>query len=467
MKCVIYRRVSTDMQVEEGISLDMQKLRLEQYAKSQGWIVVNDYCDEGYSAKNTERPAFQQMIKDMKKHQYDIILVYRLDRFTRSVMDLHALLKTMDEYNVKFKSSTEVFDTTTATGRMFITLVATLAQWERETIAERVRDSMQKKAELGLRNGAKSPMGYNQKDGNLYINHEEAEIVKYIFESYKTKGVISIVKSLNSRGIKTKQGKTFNYDAVRYIINNPIYIGKIRWGEDILTDIAQKDFETFIDKDTWYTIQQIQNSRKIGKVRLQNYFVFSNVLKCARCGKHFLGSKQVRTNDRIVMNYRCSSRHHKGTCDMPQIPEEVLEKEFLNLLNGVIVDLDTTVEQPVELSNLQEQYNKIQNKKDRIKYLFKEGDIPKLEYKRDMLSLTQEENVIQQQLANIEDAVAPYEIKELLTRLKDEWYHLSNESKKAAVNSVVDHISVNVIKPARSGKNPIPPEIKVTDFQIK
>lgn len=177
----------------------------------------------------------------------------------------------MDEYNVKFKSSTEIFDTTTATGRMFITLVATLAQWERETTAERVRDSMQKKAELGLRNGAKPPMGYDLKKGNLYINHTEAEIVKYIFEMFKTKGVISIVKSLNSRGVKTKQGKIFNYDAVRYIINNPIYIGKIRWGEDILTDIAQKDFECFIDKDTWYTVQQIQDSRKIGKVRLHNF----------------------------------------------------------------------------------------------------------------------------------------------------------------------------------------------------
>ncbi|MGG5739730.1 recombinase family protein [Bacillus cereus group sp. IBL03679] len=467
MKCVIYRRVSTDMQVEEGISLDMQKLRLEQYAKSQDWVVINDYCDEGYSAKNTERPAFQKMIKDMKKHQYDIILVYRLDRFTRSVMDLHALLKTMDEYNVKFKSSTEVFDTTTATGRMFITLVATLAQWERETTAERVRDSMQKKAELGLRNGAKSPMGYNQKGGNLYINHEEAEIVKYIFESYKTKGVISIVKSLNSRGIKTKQGKAFNYDAVRYIINNPIYIGKIRWGEDVLTDIAQKDFETFIDRDTWYTIQQIQNSRKIGKVRLQNYFVFSNVLKCARCGKHFLGNKQVRTNDRVVMGYRCSSRHHKGMCDMPQVPEGVVEKEFLNILESVIVDLDDNIEPPMELSNLQEQYNKIQEKKSRLKYLFIEGDIPKNEYKKDMLTLTQEETLIQKQLANKEDTVSSFEIKELLNKLKNEWVHLNNESKKAAVNSFVSSMSIDVIKPARVGKNPILPIIKVMDFQLK
>ncbi|MGQ0420820.1 recombinase family protein, partial [Bacillus sp. HC-Mk] len=180
---------------------------------------------------------------------------------------------------------------------MFITLVATLAQWERETTAERVRDSMQKKAELGLRNGAKSPMGYDQKEGNLYINHAESEIVKYIFEMYKTKGVTSIVKSLNSRGVKTKQGKIFNYDAVRYIINLkilfqlhplkfgachtfpyavvnyidktlqfyfeplPVYVLKsVSHILRILTDIAQKDFETFIDKNTWYTIQQIQNS---------------------------------------------------------------------------------------------------------------------------------------------------------------------------------------------------------------
>ncbi|PFL21690.1 recombinase RecB [Bacillus cereus] len=467
MKCVIYRRVSTDMQVEEGVSLDMQKLRLEQYAKSQDWVVVDDYCDEGYSAKNTERPAFQQMIKDMKKRQFDIILVYRLDRFTRSVSDLHSILKTMDECNVKFKSSTEIFDTTTATGRMFITLVATLAQWERETTAERVRDSMQKKAELGLRNGAKSPMGYDQKKGNLYINHAESEIVKYIFEMYKTKGVTSIVKSLNSRGVKTKQGKIFNYDAVRYIINNPIYIGKIRWGDDILTDIAQKDFEMFIDKNTWYTIQQIQNSRKIGKVRLQNFFVFSNVLRCARCGKHFLGHKQVRAHNRIVMSYRCSSRQHKGMCDMPQISEDVIEKEFLSLLEDVIIDLDDTVDQPVELSNLQEQYNRIQEKKSRLKFLFIEGDISQNEYKKEMAVIIQEETTIQKQLANTEDTVSSVEIKELLSRLKDEWFHLNNESKKAAVNSFVSSISVEVIKPARTGKNPIAPVIEIKDLQWK
>ncbi|PGS68287.1 recombinase RecB [Bacillus cereus] len=467
MKCVIYRRVSTDMQVEEGISLNMQKLRLEQYAKSQGWLVIDDYCDEGYSAKNIERPAFQQMIKDMKKTKFDIILVYRLDRFTRSVMDLHALLKTMDEHNVKFKSSTEIFDTTTATGRMFITLVATLAQWERETTAERVRDAMQKKAELGLRNGAKSPMGYDQSKGNLYINHTEAEIVKYIFETYKTKGVISIVKSLNSRGIKTKQGNVFNYDAVRYILNNPIYIGKIRWGEDILTDIAQEDFKTFINKDTWYTVQQIQNSRKIGKVRLQNYFVFSNVLRCARCEKHFLGSKQVRAHNRTVMSYRCSSRHHKGMCSMPQIPEDVIEKEFLNLLDDVIIDLDDTVDQPVKLSNLHEHYNKIQDKKSRLKYLFIEGDISQNEYKKDMIVLNQEEATIQKQLATTEESVSSVEIKELLNRLKDEWFYLNNESKKSAVNSFVSSISVDVIKPARTGKNPIAPIIEIKDLQWK
>ncbi|PGC94628.1 recombinase family protein [Bacillus toyonensis] len=467
MKCVIYRRVSTDMQVEEGISLDMQKLRLEQYAKSQDWVVLNDYCDEGYSAKNTERPAFQQMIKDMKKKQFDIILVYRLDRFTRSVSDLHSILKKMDEHNVKFKSSTEIFDTTTATGRMFITLVATLAQWERETTAERVRDSMQKKAELGLRNGAKAPMGYNLNKGKLYINHTEAEIVQYIFEMYKTKGIISIVKSLNSRGVKTKQGKIFNYDAVRYILNNPIYIGKIRWGDDVLTDTAQEDFKTFIDKNTWYTIQQVQSNRKIGRVRLQNFFIFSNVLKCSRCGKHFLGSKQLRSHNRIAMSYRCSSRHHKGLCDMPQIPEDVIEKEFLNLLEDVIIDLDDTVEQPVELSNLQEQYNRIQDKKSRLKFLFVEGDISQNEYKKEILILTQEETTIQKQLATIEDTVSSVEIKELLNQLKDEWFHLNNESKKAAVNSFVSSISIEVVKPARAGKNPIAPVIEIKDLQWK
>src|SRR5690606_13381288 len=167
MRCAIYRRVSTDLQAEEGFSLEAQKNRLLAYAESQGWTVIEDYCDEGYSAKSLDRPEMQRLISDIKKKKFDVVLVYRLDRLVRSVLELHELLQLMERYDVRFKSATEIFDTTSATGRLFITLIATLAQWERETIAERVHLGMAKKAEQGERNGAPAPYGYDLVDGKL------------------------------------------------------------------------------------------------------------------------------------------------------------------------------------------------------------------------------------------------------------------------------------------------------------
>lgn len=469
MKCAIYRRVSTNMQAEEGISLEMQKTRLEAYATSQNWIVVQDYCDEGFSAKSTDRPSFKRMMSDMKKKKFDIILVYRLDRFTRSVGDLHALLEKMDKQNVKFKSSTEVFDTTTATGRLFITLVATLAQWERETIAERVRDAMQKKAESGMRNGGKPPYGYDLVNGKLVINEKEAFVVKFIYSSYKTKGIQSIAKTLNQQGYKTKNNSSFTYDTVNYILNNPVYIGKIRWGDDVYTDNNQDDFTPLISLTIWNEVQDIMKQRKHNKTRTQNFFPFSGVLRCNRCGKHFLGNKQDRGNGRFVNAYRCSSRAHLGLCDMPQVPEDVLQNEFLRLIGNIQVEEELKIEETERikpLNTLQDQLKQIENKKNRLKELYIEGDITKQDYKKRIQDLTLDENNIYQQLDEVEDRVTAEETSSILLNLKNEWEFLSDESKKAAVNSLIERLVIEVTQPAVAGRNPLPPTIKLMDIQF-
>lgn len=148
MKCIVYVRVSTDEQAKHGFSIAAQIEKLEAYCISQGWELVDKYIDEGYSAKDLQRPAFEKMMDTLKQGNIDVLLVYRLDRLTRSVMDLYKILKILDDNNCMFKSATEVYDTTNAMGRLFITLVAAIAQWERENLGERVRLGMEKKQSL-------------------------------------------------------------------------------------------------------------------------------------------------------------------------------------------------------------------------------------------------------------------------------------------------------------------------------
>ncbi|MDI3409732.1 recombinase family protein [Bacillus sonorensis] len=145
MRVALYIRVSTDEQAKHGYSIEAQKEKLEAFCLSQGWKIYETYIDDGYSAKDLNLPKFNLMRDAIEKGEIDILLVYRLDRLTRSVIDLYEILKMLDENGCKFKSATEIYDTTNAMGRLFITLIAAIAQWERENLAERVKMGIEKK----------------------------------------------------------------------------------------------------------------------------------------------------------------------------------------------------------------------------------------------------------------------------------------------------------------------------------
>src|SRR5690625_4111289 len=180
MRAGIYVRVSTREQAEEGYSIQAQLNRLKAYCESQGWNVSRVYNDEGLSAKDTNRPQLQQMIDNIKANKIDVVLVYRLDRLTRSVFDLYNLLETFDKHECGFKSATEVYDTTTAMGRLFITIVAALAQWERENLGERVAVGLEEKVNQGLFPGGFSPYGYKVEKSRLDQGEKESELVSSV-----------------------------------------------------------------------------------------------------------------------------------------------------------------------------------------------------------------------------------------------------------------------------------------------
>lgn len=299
MKAALYVRVSTEEQAKEGYSIKAQEQRLTDFANSQGWNITHTFIDDGYSAKDLDRPQMKEMIEKIKEKAFDVVLVYRLDRLVRSVMNLHELLMLFDDHKVMFKSATEMFDTTSAMGRFFITLVGAMAQWERENLAERVHMGMKRMVEEGKRAGGTAPFGYDLEDGKLVINHEEAKWVRFIFDAYRTKGKRAIAEVLNNNGIKTKQGNYWQDGVVTYVATNPIYCGYLRWnyrkesGQRTYDEIIIKaDHDPIVSKEDFDEIQLIMKSRAGKGFKGDTFYPFTGVLRCSRCGKPLIGAKR-------------------------------------------------------------------------------------------------------------------------------------------------------------------------------
>ena len=353
MRVAAYIRVSTEKQAEEGYSIAAQRERLRAYAYSQGWEIVQFYVDEGVSAKDMNRPELQRMFKDMKNNLFDIVLVYKLDRLTRSVIDLDKMLREFNKYNVKFKSSTEIYDTTTATGRLFIRLVASMAQWERENLSERVSFGMEQKAKEGKWTIAIPPYRYDRDGDNLVINEEEAIIVRKIFDLYISGkyGMGKIAKYLNTTTkCKTKAGSDWSANAIKYILTNPIYIGTMRYNFRVNKEnYFEKEnvAPAIIDEEKYNLAQQILKKRSSSHPRkATSPYIFTSVLKCARCGGKMNG--RMNTTKRngkkyISYGYYCINKRIKG-CDLPNIAQNHLEHQFLKIIDQWIIDNDTVDE---------------------------------------------------------------------------------------------------------------------------
>lgn len=470
MKTAIYVRVSTEEQANEGYSISGQMKRLKAFCLSQNWDVAGIYADEGISAKDMERPELQRMLRDIKKGQIECVLVYRLDRLTRSVLDLYKMLETFEKYDCKFKSATEVYDTTTAMGRMFITIVAALAQWERENMGERIAFGFEEKARQGKYPLNFAPLGYDLKkeESKLYINEREAKIVRKIFKLYQDgKGFGRVAKYLNERGIYTKDGNEWSDNTTMKIITNPVFYGYFRWNGQIY----KGEHEAIISKDEWDKAQKIIESRRSKPGRsVSSRYIFAAKLKCPNCGGNMNGYyvSYTRKSDGVTTryyNYRCRNKRN-GRCDSSRsIAEDQLEKAFVDYLtaedyskffDGVAANaeksLNTEDESHIDLENLKKELKRIESRKKQ--WMFAWGD-DAIEYE-DFKNLMSEANIREQE---IKDVLEEYESlspkkeylnkEEIITILKDikvNWEHLENMEKKNLIDSTIDEIHINPVK---------------------
>jgi len=331
-----YLRVSTDEQAKEGFSLAAQEEKCKQFIEFHDWTYDGVYKDDGYSGKDLKRPAMQRLLNDAKQKEFDILVVYRLDRLTRSVVDLHYLLDLFDKHKIKFKSATEPYETTSAIGRLFVSIVGSIAQWERENLAERVRMGMERRAAEGKWNGSAIPYGYRLEGDRLVIEPEEAELVRRIFSMYKQYGMDTIANKLNDEGLKTRKGKHWDPNVIKYMLSNPIYIGRMVWGRKTRSEAITIDgaAPAIISEEEFQEAQRIMKKRLSmparGKSDTSDY-IFAGILSCGYCGRKLHGA-----NRRGTYYYCCSNRYKNWkNCPMPRVNERAVIQEVFRVIDFV------------------------------------------------------------------------------------------------------------------------------------
>jgi site-specific DNA recombinase len=242
VRCAIYTRVSTDAGLDQEFnSLDAQYDAASAYIRSQAhahWTLVRSrYDDGGFSGGSTNRPALQSLLADVKARRVKVIVVYKVDRLTRSLADFAKLVELFDAHGVSFVSVTQQFNTTTSMGRLTLNVLLSFAQFEREVTSERIRDKVAASKRKGLWVGGMVPLGYELKDGKLLLVNQEAEQVRTIFQRYLELGSVNrLVVELRERGFRTKirklstgatrGGVAFTQGPLFYMLRNRFYIGK-------------------------------------------------------------------------------------------------------------------------------------------------------------------------------------------------------------------------------------------------
>jgi DNA invertase Pin-like site-specific DNA recombinase len=250
VRCAIYTRVSTDSGLDQEFNfLDAQYDASQAYIRSQahaGWTLVKSrYDDGGFSGGSTDRPSLQRLLADVAARRIHIIVVYKVDRLTRSLADFAKLVELFDTHGVSFVSVTQQFNTTTSMGRLTLNVLLSFAQFEREVTSERIRDKIAASKRKGLWVGGMVPLGYELKDGQLHIHEDEAKTVRLIFQRYldlgsvnrlskdlKARGLSSKVRHLSSGG--TRGGVSFGQVAVFYMLRNCFYLGEVKFKGEIL-----------------------------------------------------------------------------------------------------------------------------------------------------------------------------------------------------------------------------------------
>lgn len=421
MKVAIYSRVSTQEQAINGNSIHEQVERMEKYCEAMKWSVYKKYTDAGFSGANTNRPALKKMIKDIKTGEIDKVLVYKLDRLSRSQLDtLYLIEKVFLINSVDFVSMTENFDTSTPFGKAMIGILSVFAQLEREQIKERMMMGKEARAKKGLYHGSKfCPIGYDYKDGQLITNDFEKMQIVSIFEMYANgTSPSNIAKELNLKGYKTKYGQ-WKDATVRKILQRKTYLGYTKYHDNYY----KGEHEPFISEELFNTVQKIYKrkskeysyNKRTGKV---NSYL-GGLIECGVCGAKYTKVSPVTKRKGKTYKYefyRCNFRNQKNrykqkemdcknkTWKMEELDDYIFEEiKRISFNPDYINELSENGKENQKIIIINNKISELDSQIDKLLDLYSTNQIPEKHLQNKIQEFNSLKESLEEELDKIED----------------------------------------------------------------
>ena len=356
VRCAVYTRKSTEEGLDQEYnSLDAQRDAAEAYVASQkheGWeLVAKTYDDGGFTGSNMERPALRRLLADIEAGEIDCVIVYKVDRLSRSLLDFTKIIETFDSHGVSFVSVTQQFNTSTSMGRLVLNVLLSFAQFEREMISERIRDKVAASRRRGKWSGGMPLLGYTVENTKLIVDEIEADRVRQIFSLYvEHRSLLPVVKELRRRGWTTKQwvtkkgdhrgGREFTKNAVYKLLSNVTYIGKIRYKDET----HDGEHEGIVPLDLFRRVQnQLKANGSSGGtgVRNKHNALLKGLIWCKSCGRPMTHSYSCKGIKRYRY-YVCGTAMQKGwsKCPAPSVPAGEIERFVVEQIQSIGTDED-------------------------------------------------------------------------------------------------------------------------------
>lgn len=431
-RAALYLRVSTDEQAMHGYSIDAQREALTKFANENNYYIVDYYVDEGYSARKNykKRKEFLRMMADVESNKIDIILFIKLDRWFRSIRDYYEIQTILDRHNVAWKAIFEQYDTATASGRLHVNIMLSVAQDEADRTSERIKLIFAEKIRRGEAITGNLPFGLMIKDKKVVPDPEKAHIIKEMFDHYQTyQSKQAVIPYLAE-----KHGTFFRRHVVTSMLRNPLYKGQYR---DV-TDYC----DPIIKPEQFDAIQAI-TKRNIKQTGTRSIYIFTGLLRCPLCG-YIYSSAKTKTSENVYnYHYRCNNHYQQKVCtNNKTLGEKPLERYLLDNIEAEVKRCIRNYESNHSIpapNPVKQEREKLLRKMDKLKDLYLNDLINKEAYKSDY-------EIFSRQLAELqeppeEDVVDVAGLRNFLTlNVRKIYATLSREERRALWRGIIKEI---------------------------